>query len=60
MRSCSLAGSKHVTYFRSLGFAMRAFIVVMGLAAGAQAQRYKYTAIDTFTDLQERFFRPQW
>jgi hypothetical protein len=56
MRFCSLEGSKHAMYLRSLGPAMRAFIVVIGLAPGAQAQHYKYTAIDTFTDLQKRFF----
>ena len=47
----SLAGSKHATYFRSLGLALMAFIVAMGLAPGAQAQYYKYTALDTFTGL---------
>jgi hypothetical protein len=51
----SLAGSKHPTYFRSLGLALMAFIVAMGLAPGAQAQSYKYTARDTFTGLQKRF-----
>ncbi len=30
-----------------------AFIVAMGLATGAQAQSYKYTALDRFTDLQK-------
>jgi hypothetical protein len=34
----SLAGSKHATYFRSLGLALMAFIVAMRLAPGAQAQ----------------------
>jgi hypothetical protein len=56
----SLAGSKHATYFRSLGLVLMAFIVAMGLAPGAQAQYYKYTALDTFTGLQKRFFRTQW
>jgi hypothetical protein len=54
----SLAGSKHATYFRSLGLALMAF-VALG-APGAQAQYYKYTALDTFTGLQKRFFRTQW
>ena len=44
----SLAGSKHATYFRSLDLALMAFIVAMGLALGAQAQYYKFTALDTF------------
>ncbi|MFZ1138360.1 MAG: hypothetical protein WAN76_04235 [Candidatus Sulfotelmatobacter sp.] len=37
-----------------------AFIVAMGLAPGAQAQYYKYTALDAFTGLQKRFFRTQY
>jgi len=56
----SLAGSKHATYFRSLDLALMAFIVAMGLAPGAQAEYYKYTALDTSTGLQKRFFRTQW
>jgi hypothetical protein len=55
----SLAGSKHATYFRSLGLALMAF-VAMGLAPGAQTQHYKDTALDTFTGLPKRFFRTQW
>jgi hypothetical protein len=56
----SLAGSRQSPYFQSLGLAPMAFIVGIGLAPGAQAQYYKYTALDTFTSLQKRFFRAQW
>jgi hypothetical protein len=49
----ALAGSKHATCFRSLGLALMTFIVAMGLATGAQAQSYKYTALNRFTDLQK-------
>ena len=53
-------GSKDATCFRSVGLALMTSIVAMRLATGAQAQYYKYTALDRFTGLQKRFFRTQW